>query len=101
MPGPVRRAAGCSSSGFLAGGWSLAEAAAAAGVSERTARKWVARFEAEGDRGLFDRSSAPKRVPQRTPSDRVEAIEALRRLRLTAAEIAEASGWRSRPCRSG
>jgi len=38
---------------------------------------------------LADRSSAPKRVPHRTPPSRVEAIVALRRLRMTAAEIAE------------
>lgn len=73
-------------------GWSLTEAAAAAGVSERTARKWVARFKAEGEAGLLDRSSAPRRIPHRTPADRVESIEALRRLRLTAAEIAQALG---------
>jgi len=73
-------------------GWSLAEAAAAAGVSERTAWKWVARFRAEGEAGLFDRSSAPKRIPHRTPSERVESIRVLRKLRMTAAEIAEALG---------
>jgi transposase len=70
-------------------GWSLAEAAAAAGVSDRTAAKWLARWRAEGAAGLLDRSSAPKRVPHRTPARRVEAIVALRRLRMTAAEIAE------------
>src|SRR3954470_17513704 len=75
---------------ILDGGWSLTEAAAAAGVSERTARKWVARFEAEGEVGLLDRSSAPKRIPRRTSAERVESIRALRKLRLTAAEIAEA-----------
>jgi transposase InsO family protein len=68
-------------------GWSLAAAAEAAGVSERTARKWVGRFRAEGQAGLVDRSSAPHRRPRRTPAERVAAIEALRRLRLTAAEI--------------
>jgi transposase InsO family protein len=73
-------------------GWPLMEAAEAAGVSGRTARKWVARFKAEGEAGLVDRSSAPKRIPHRTPPDRVEAIKALRKLRLTAAEIAEAVG---------
>jgi transposase InsO family protein len=73
-------------------GWSVTEAAAAAGVSDRTARKWVARFKAEGEPGLQDRSSAPKRIPHRTPSERIESIEALRRLRMTAAEIAEALG---------
>jgi transposase InsO family protein len=69
--------------------WSLAAAAEAAGVSEVTARKWVARFRAEGLGGLGDRSSAPTRIPGRTPAGRVQAIEALRRLRMTAAEIAE------------
>jgi transposase InsO family protein len=72
----------------LEGGWSLTAAAEAAGVSERTARKWVARFRAEGAAGLVDRSSAPHRRPRRTPPERVAAIEALRRLRLTGAEIA-------------
>jgi transposase InsO family protein len=69
-------------------GWSLARAAAAAGVSERTAAKWLARWRAEGHRGLADRSSAPRRVPHRTPASRVQTIVALRRLRMTAAEIA-------------
>src|SRR5262245_7015553 len=67
----------------------LSAAAEAAGVSSRTAAKWVARFRCEGPAGLIDRSSAPRRVPGRTPEDRVTAIAALRRLRLTAAEIAE------------
>jgi transposase InsO family protein len=73
-------------------GWSLMAAAEAAGISERTARKWLARWREEGETGLLDRSSAPKRVPSRLPADRVAAIEALRRLRMTAAEIAEALG---------
>ncbi|MBV8987570.1 MAG: IS481 family transposase [Solirubrobacterales bacterium] len=72
--------------------WSLNDAAEAAGVSERTAHKWLARFREEGTAGLFDRSSAPKRIPHRTPAGRVEVIKALRRLRMTAAEIAEALG---------
>jgi transposase InsO family protein len=69
-------------------GWSLAAAAEAAGVSERTARKWVGRFRSEGLAGLVDRPSAPHRRPRRTSPERIAAIEALRRLRLTAAEIA-------------
>jgi transposase InsO family protein len=72
--------------------WSLSEAATAAGISKRSAYKWIAHFKAEGDAGLADRSSAPKRIPHRTPADRVESIKALRRLRMTAAEIAEALG---------
>jgi len=69
--------------------WSLMVAAEAAGISERSARKWLGRWREEGEAGLLDRSSAPKRVPSRLPTDRLEAIEALRRLRMTAAEIAE------------
>jgi transposase InsO family protein len=69
-------------------GWSLAEAAVAAGVSERTCSKWVARYRAEGEAGLLDRSSAPKSIPHRTSEELVEAIVLLRRLRMTGAEIA-------------
>jgi transposase InsO family protein len=76
----------------LVEGWSLTEAAAAAGVSERTVWKWVKRFRELGEEGLRDRSSAPKRVPHRTPPERVDAIRTLRRLRMTAAEIAAALG---------
>jgi transposase len=43
---------------------SLAEAAEAAGVSERTARKWLARYRSEGPAGLRDRSSRPRRSPR-------------------------------------
>src|SRR5712692_5296124 len=70
-------------------GWTLTPAAEAAGVSVRCARKWVVRYRLEGDRGLYDRSSAPRRVANRTPADRVAVIVALRRLRMTAVEIAE------------
>jgi transposase InsO family protein len=73
-------------------GWSLSAAAEAAGISERTARKWLARYRAEGAAGLVDRSSAPAVVANRTDERRVEAIAALRRLRLTGAEIAEILG---------
>jgi transposase InsO family protein len=73
-------------------GWTLTAAAEAGGVSVRCARKWVARYRAEGESGLYDRSSAPKRVANRTAQQRVEVIVALRRLRFTAAEIAETLG---------
>jgi transposase InsO family protein len=72
--------------------WSLTEAAAAAEVSVRCARKWVGRYRSEGELGLFDRSSAPRRVANRTAEERVEAIACLRRLRFTGAEIAELLG---------
>ena len=70
-------------------GWTLRAAAEAAGVSVRCARKWVGRYRAAGEAGLVDRSSAPKRVANRTAPERVAVIVGLRRLRMTAAEIAE------------
>jgi transposase InsO family protein len=70
-------------------GWSLVAAAEAAGISDRTARKWLARYRSEGHDGLLDRSSAPVIVANRTDERRVEVIAALRRLRMTGAEIAE------------
>jgi transposase InsO family protein/transposase len=72
--------------------WSLGEAAGAAEVSERTARKWVARYREEGEAGVADRPSAPRSQAGATPEDRLQAIAALRRVRLTGAEIAEALG---------
>jgi transposase len=72
--------------------WTLTEAAAAAEVSVRCARKWVRRYRSEGELGLLDRSSAPVRVANRTPEDRVQAIASLRRLRFTGPEIAELLG---------
>jgi transposase InsO family protein len=69
-------------------GWTLTAAAEAAGVSVRCARKWVGRYR-QGDRELRDRSSAPRRVANRTDPARVAVIMKLRRLRMTAAEIAE------------
>jgi transposase InsO family protein len=76
----------------LVGGWSLAAAAEAAGVSERTAWKWVDRYRREGEAGLEDRSSAPASVPGRTPPDREQLILLLRELRFTSPEIAETVG---------
>jgi transposase InsO family protein len=70
-------------------GWTVTKAAAAAVVSVRCARKWVARYRADGELGLLDRSSAPATVANRTDERRVEAIAALRRLRFTGPEIAE------------
>jgi transposase InsO family protein len=70
-------------------GWTLTAAAARCGVSVRCARKWVVRYRLEGELGLHDRSSAPRRVANRTAQERVEVIVALRRLRFTAQEIAE------------
>ena len=73
-------------------GWTLTEAAEAADVSVRCARKWVGRYRAGGELGLLDRSSAPGSIPHRTSERRVQAIAALRRLRFTGPEIAEVLG---------
>jgi transposase InsO family protein len=70
-------------------GWSVTEAAEAAGVSGRTCSKWVARYRAEGEAGLVDRSSAPKTVANRTDDRAIAVIAALRRIRFTGQEIAE------------
>jgi transposase/transposase-like protein len=70
-------------------GWSIAKAAEAAEVSDRTCSKWVARYRAEGAGGLLDRSSAPAVVANRTEEHTIQAIAALRRLRFTGPEIAE------------
>jgi transposase InsO family protein len=70
-------------------GWTLSAAASAASVSVRCAAKWSKRYRAAGEAGLLDRSSAPRRVANRTSPERVSVITKLRGLRMTAAEIAE------------
>ncbi len=69
-------------------GWTVGDAAEAAGCSARTVWKWLARYRA-GDEELVDRSSRPKRCPSRLSGGRVRSIEALRRLWMSAAEISE------------
>jgi len=66
--------------------------ATAFGVCERTVRKWVRRFRAEGLDGLQDRRSRPQRLRKPTPEATVERIEALRRRRWTGAQIATETG---------
>jgi transposase InsO family protein len=70
-------------------GWSITSAAHAAGVSERTVYRWLKRWRQEGVEGLLDRSSRPRRTPTQLPDGTVRAIGALRKLRMTAAQIAE------------
>ncbi|MFM7064037.1 MAG: IS481 family transposase [Actinomycetes bacterium] len=67
-------------------GWTVAQAAYAAGCSERTCYRWLARHDA--GEPMADRSSAPHRVPGRTPAEVEAAVEALRRLRFTSTRIA-------------
>src|SRR5262245_27461756 len=70
-------------------GWAVTAAAASAGISVRCARKWVARYRADAEAGLVDRSSAPQRVANRTAPERVAVIAKLGALRMSAAESAE------------
>jgi transposase InsO family protein len=70
-------------------GCSIAAAAAEFKTSTKTCSKWVARYRQASEAGLADRSSACVVVANRTPERRVEAIAALRRLRMTGPEIAE------------
>ena len=77
-------------------GRSVPAAAEAAGVSERTARKWLARYRAEGPAGLQDRSSRPHRSPRRTAPERERAVIGLRRARMSADEVAACLGMSER-----
>jgi transposase InsO family protein len=73
-------------------GWRVEDAALAAGVSVRTAYKWLARHRAGGEGALRDRSSAPARSPHRLPAEVTAAIERLRRQRLSGPQIARRLG---------
>jgi len=65
------------------------EVAAGFGISERTARKWVARWRREGVAGLENRSSKPHRIANQLAEECVVLIEFLRRqYRLTGDLIA-------------
>jgi transposase InsO family protein len=64
------------------------QAAEAIGLSERQAYRWLARFRSEGLSGLYDRPSAPHRVPRRLAQPSLEAMLALRRQRCSGPQIA-------------
>jgi transposase InsO family protein len=68
-------------------GWTQRQAAEAAGVSVRTAAKWLTRGEA-----LEDRSSRPRQQPRRVALTTVAQIVALRQTRATAWQISAALG---------
>src|SRR4051812_49745996 len=63
-------------------GWSLRAAAEAAGLSERRAGEWLARWRA-GDRDVEDRPSVARSLPGKTRPEVEEAICALRELRFS------------------
>jgi transposase InsO family protein len=73
-------------------GWRVVDAAAAAGLSERQAYRWLARHRAGGEPALADRSSAPARCPHGTGAETIQQIEQLRRQRLSGPQIARQLG---------
>lgn len=75
----------------LAEGQGVRAVAQTFSVSDRTVRKWIARFQAEGHAGLMDRSSRPHCSPQLTGMEIAREVERLRRLRWTCDRIALAT----------
>ena len=75
----------------------VAHVARELGVSRQCAHRWVARYRAEGEAGLVDRSSRPLRSPRATPA-RVQArvVQARARLRQGRDRVAAATGVPSR-----
>lgn len=73
-------------------GWSVTQAAQAAGLSTRRAYHWLARYRCGGAAALADRSSAPQRCSNRTSAERVAEIKGLRRQRLSGPAIARQLG---------
>jgi len=71
-----------------AGGWTVADAAMAAGISKRQSYRWRARYKSGGAAALVDRSSAPHRCKHRVSAERVGEIERLRRRRISGPAIA-------------
>jgi len=69
-------------------GWTVTRAAEAAGISRRTAHKWLRRYAADDPASLADRSSRPRRSPGRTPVEWREMILLLRRTKMTGPQIA-------------
>ena len=63
-------------------------AAQEAGISERTARKWLARYRVEGEAGLVDRSSRPHRLRAVLTADQRAKAQALRSERQTIRDVA-------------
>ena len=73
----------------IATGRPIAHVARETGVARQTASRWWHRWLAEGESGLRDRSSRPRRSPCRTPRAAERRIERLRRrLKLGPVRIA-------------
>jgi transposase InsO family protein len=65
----------------------IAHVAAEAGVSRQCLSKWKNRYDALGEVGLLDRSSAPHTSPAQLPGEVIARIEALRRGRKLPARL--------------
>ncbi len=64
---------------YRAGGFTMTELCARFQVSRRVGYKWVARYDAEGRKGLADRSRAPHRCPHKVPDEVVALLCQARR----------------------
>jgi transposase InsO family protein len=73
-------------------GVTLTATATRHGVSVPTVRKWASRFLVQGEPGLLDQSSRPKRSPRSIAGATAASIVELRRRRLTQARIARSVG---------
>jgi transposase InsO family protein len=73
-------------------GWTALQAAAAAGISRRTAYKWLRRFGQEGSAGLRDRSSCAHQKPHALPEEWCQLVAYLRSYRQPARLIARELG---------
>jgi transposase InsO family protein len=67
-------------------GWTIEATSERFQVDAKTVRKWRDRFVADGDAGLFDRSSRPKRSPNRTAAGVRRRVLHLRRQRRWGAD---------------
>jgi transposase-like protein len=78
---------------LIESGWTQAAAAESMRVSRQTAHKWWRRYLSEGQAGLVDRSSRPRRCPTRTPA-KVErrVVQLRRRHQLGPARLAPMAG---------
>ena len=77
---------------ILEQGLRVEEAAHAAGVSSRTAYKWLTRYRQEGPEGLYNRSSRPASCPHAIDDQRQQRIIELRKQRRTYRHISQALG---------
>jgi transposase-like protein len=77
----------------LEDGWTIEATAERFQIDATTVRKWRDRFVAQGDAGLFDRSSRPHRSPRRTKAKvRDKVLDLRRKHRWGADHIAHETG---------